>query len=70
VPLLNISGDLTNKRQTIASSFNDYIQTIADKIIDNNINDKMVQSNNNNNPINCLLQILKHFFPNIKFNNM
>jgi hypothetical protein len=54
--------------QTIANSFNDYLITIADKIIDNNGNDKMGQSNNNNNALNYTLQILKHTFPNIKFN--
>ena len=41
--LLNISGDLTNNWQTTANSFNDYFLKIADKIIDNNGNDKMVQ---------------------------
>jgi hypothetical protein len=54
----------------IASSFNDYFVITADKIIDNNGNDKMVESNNNNNPLNYMLQILKHPFPNIKFNYM
>jgi len=43
VHLLNISGDFTNNRQTTANSFNDYFLRIADKIIDNNGNDKMVQ---------------------------
>ena len=43
VHLLNISGDLTNNWQTTANSFNDYFLRIADKIIDNNGNDKMVQ---------------------------
>jgi len=70
VRLLNISGDLTNNRQTTANSFNDYFLRIADKIIDNNGNDKLVQSNNNNNPLNYMLQILKHPFPNTKFNYM
>jgi len=67
---LNIGGDLTNNWQTIANSFNDYSLRIADKIIDNNGNDKMVHSNNNNNPLNYMLQILKHPFPNTKFNYM
>jgi hypothetical protein len=52
VRLLNVSGDLTNNWQTIANLCNDYFLRIADKIIDNNGNDKMVQSSNNNNPLN------------------
>jgi hypothetical protein len=44
VRLLNINGDLTNNEQTIGNSFNDYFITIADKVIDNNGNDKMGQT--------------------------
>ena len=64
--LLNISGDLTDNWQTTANSFNDYFLTVVDKVIDNNGNDKMGQSNNkNNNPLHYMLQILKHPFQNI-----
>jgi hypothetical protein len=68
VRLLNISGGLRNNWQTIANSFSHYFLTIAYKIIDNNGNDKMGQSDNSNNPQNYKHQILKHPFPNIKFN--
>jgi hypothetical protein len=50
------------------NSFNNYFLTIEDKIIDMNRNDSMGQSNNSINPLNCMLQILKHPFSNIKFN--
>jgi hypothetical protein len=52
----------------IAISFKDYFQTVADKVIYNNVYDKIDQSNNNSNPLNYMLQILKHPIPNIKFN--
>ena len=52
----------------IANPFNNYFLTIADTITDNNWNDKIGQPNNNNNPVNYMLQIFKHPFPNIKFN--
>jgi len=68
VCLLNISGDLTNNWEMIAISFKDYFQTVADKVIDNNVYNKIDQSNNNSNPLNYMLQILKHPIPNIKFN--
>jgi hypothetical protein len=70
VHLLNINDNLANKLQTIANSFYNYFPTIADKIIDNNGNDKIGQSNNNNNSLNYMLQIFKHPFPNITFNYM
>jgi hypothetical protein len=70
VHLLNISGDLTNNQQMIANSGNDYFLRIADKIIDNNENEKWDSQNYNNNSLNYMLQILKHPFPNIKFNYM
>jgi hypothetical protein len=47
-----------------------YFLTIEDKIIDKNRNDTMGQSNNNINPLNCVLKILKHSFSNIEFNYM
>ena len=59
---------LTNNQQMIANSFNNYFLTSTNKIIDNNRNDKISQSNSTNNPLNYMLQIFKHPFPNIKFN--
>jgi hypothetical protein len=66
--LLNMNGYLTKNQQMIANPFNNYFLTIADTIIDNR-NDKIGQSNNNNNPVSYMLQIFKHPFPNIKFNH-
>jgi hypothetical protein len=65
--LLNMNGNLTKNQQMIANPFNNYLLIIADIIIDNR-NDKIGQSNNNNNPGSYMLQIFKHPFPNIKFN--
>lgn len=66
--LININGILTNNWQKISNLLNNYFLTIADKIIDNNGNDKMGQSNNNSNPPNYMLQSFKHPFLNFKFN--
>jgi hypothetical protein len=65
---ININGNLTNNQQMIVNSFNNYFLTIVNKIIDDNRNDKIGQSNNLNNPLYYMLQIFKHPFPNIKFN--
>jgi hypothetical protein len=65
---VNISGNLTNNQQMIARSFNNYFFTVVNKSIDNSRSDKIGQSNNPNNPLNYMLQIFKHPFPNMKFN--
>jgi hypothetical protein len=62
-----MNGNLTKNQQMIANPFNNYFITIADTIIDNKTNDKIGQSNNNNNPVSYMLQIYKHPIPNIKF---
>jgi len=65
---VNINGNLTNNQQMTANSFNNYFLTSTNSIIVNNRNDKIGQSSSTNNPLNYMLQIFKHPFPNIKFN--
>ncbi|PNF17558.1 hypothetical protein B7P43_G15556, partial [Cryptotermes secundus] len=54
---LNIEGKSTNNPQAIASAFNEYFLSLAEKTYSNN--------NNNNNPIYCLSRAFNNSFPNI-----
>jgi len=56
---VTINGNLTNNKQMVANSFNNCFLTIANKIIDDNRNDKIGQSNNPNNPLNAPLICFK-----------
>ena len=63
---LNINGMLIQNQQTIASFFNNYFLTVAEKLMETNHIDKINQKQNEET-LHYILRNCKHSYPNIKY---